>query len=524
MARVQPTLSALLAHRPFALRPLVVLPEPPGATPTIAWAHGTDLLDPTPFLDQGSVVLTTGSQLADATGPGGASPSTDSAYVARLLAAGVLALGYGSEIVADAAPPALLQACRAQGLPLFEVPYATPFVAIASWVAEERARAGRARADWGVRTLRTIAAAAHRSDGLAAALASYAEQTGTTVALVETHRLRAWDSAARALTPADLQEGSWLVVRQEAQRLLRDGRRAATSQGHQGLHLTFQTLGRAGELRGVLVRVGAEVADGVESGVLATAAALAGLALEQDRRGSAAREQVASAVLALAVAGHADSVRTAARRLENPLPRDPVTVVRLQGGAEDVAEAVTALRATRCFLAQHGREWVAIVSAAQLDEVTAALGAAPGAVVGASAPARYPDLARAHREAGIAASDATPGETRLFADLAGRPLDWVTLNAGSRDVAHALLRQLAPQAGGSEDLQPALQVWLAHGCQWDPAARALGVHRHTLRKLVERSGRLLGRDLTTMDARAELWWALRAAGSPAEDDDGRPSP
>jgi PucR family transcriptional regulator, purine catabolism regulatory protein len=62
---------------------------------------------------------------------------------------------------------------------------------------------------------------------------------------------------------------------------------------------------------------------------------------------------------------------------------------------------------------------------------------------------------------------------------------------------------------GRGELVDSLRAWLAHHGQWDPAAAALGVHRHTLRNRITRAEALLGRDLGTADLRAELWLALR---------------
>jgi len=64
---------------------------------------------------------------------------------------------------------------------------------------------------------------------------------------------------------------------------------------------------------------------------------------------------------------------------------------------------------------------------------------------------------------------------------------------------------------GSE-LRRALETWLRHNAAWDPAARELGLHRHTLKAQVRRAGALLRLDLDTFEAKAELW-ALLAAGT-----------
>ena len=61
-----PTLRALLARRDLQLR----LDGPEGLEPSaldrpVRWVHSSDLADPTPFLSEGLVLLTTGTQFED---------------------------------------------------------------------------------------------------------------------------------------------------------------------------------------------------------------------------------------------------------------------------------------------------------------------------------------------------------------------------------------------------------------------------------------------------------------------------
>ncbi|MFC6930362.1 helix-turn-helix domain-containing protein [Actinomadura yumaensis] len=69
---------------------------------------------------------------------------------------------------------------------------------------------------------------------------------------------------------------------------------------------------------------------------------------------------------------------------------------------------------------------------------------------------------------------------------------------------------------------------MANG-QGEAAARALGVHRHTLRARMRKAARLLGRDLDDPAVRAELWIALSvtandedAIGQPGDSHPGPP--
>lgn len=59
-------------------------------------------------------------------------------------------------------------------------------------------------------------------------------------------------------------------------------------------------------------------------------------------------------------------------------------------------------------------------------------------------------------------------------------------------------------------LLDSLDSFLHHNGHWDGAASQLGVHRHTLRKRIERVAELIGRDMDSAHTRSELWIALKA--------------
>jgi hypothetical protein len=58
----------------------------------INWVHNSDLVDPTPFLAPGNLLLTTGQQFASA-----AVPEDYLGYVQRLVGVGVRAVGFGTD-------------------------------------------------------------------------------------------------------------------------------------------------------------------------------------------------------------------------------------------------------------------------------------------------------------------------------------------------------------------------------------------------------------------------------------------
>ncbi|MEU8172322.1 PucR family transcriptional regulator [Microbispora hainanensis] len=119
-----PTLRRITAIVPLHLE---VLAGRNGLDRPVRWVAVSELEDPTPFLEGGELVLTTGMRLS----AGDAVP-----YVSRLVARGVTGLGFGVGLSHDAVPPGFAEAAEAAGLPLVEVPRDTPFIAIGKAVSE----------------------------------------------------------------------------------------------------------------------------------------------------------------------------------------------------------------------------------------------------------------------------------------------------------------------------------------------------------------------------------------------------
>jgi purine catabolism regulator len=129
-----------------------------------------------------------------------------------------------------------------------------------------------------------------------------------------------------------------------------------------------------------------------------------------------------------------------------------------------------------------------------------------------SNPTAYDAISTAAGQARLA-RDRGSGAITEFASIARSGV----LSALSDD-ARALARaELAPLSDHDTEhgthLVEMVQVWLECDCSHEAAARALGVHRHTVRSRLALAERLLGRDLTSFATRAELWAALRALES-----------
>jgi purine catabolism regulator len=310
------TLDTLLARRELQLR--LVWADDAARERPWAWVHSSDLADPTPFLSPGDALLTTGTQWA--------SDDDIAPWVARLAAAGVPAVGFGTEVIRDGTPDALTDACAAHGVALLEVPYRTPFIAVARAVADLDAEERYARVRWTLETQRAIAVAALRPAGLGAVVAELARRIAAPAAIV---REGADGGRATPSAAADvLGDAPPRAVLDEALALLRAGRRAARTVDDWSL----QTVGAATALTGVLAIGPGSLHDDAERAVITSVVALAGLAGVTDRDALAASAaDMAARLAALRAAVQAALVASepSPAVVAEPLdPADPVALVQ----------------------------------------------------------------------------------------------------------------------------------------------------------------------------------------------------
>ena len=94
----------------------------------INWVAVTELEDPQRFINGGELVLTTGLRLKSA--------PEQRRFVRQVQRAGAVGIGFGIGLSHDAVPPAMIAEANRWGLPMVEVPYETPFIAIGKLVAD----------------------------------------------------------------------------------------------------------------------------------------------------------------------------------------------------------------------------------------------------------------------------------------------------------------------------------------------------------------------------------------------------
>lgn len=469
----------------------------------VSWVHNSDLLDPSPFLVPSVVLLTTGTQIEDD------GVAAWEAYVTRLVDAGVAALGFGTEVVRDGVPRGLQVAAVAQGLPLFEVPYPTPFIAVARANAEAVSARAYAERTWALGAQRALARAALAPDAVTATISTLAQQVRTWVGLFDAAG-ELVESASPTGVPGTVELAT---VAEHAAELLHRSSRAAASFEVGDHTYTLQTIGSSTSLTGVLAVALATPGHEVQA-VTTSALAMLGLATGHQADLTSARLELNSGIVELLMEGdvpHAERVADAAGA---PLPRPPVTLLAGEhaGGTEQVITWLAARpQRTRrgVLVARYEERTVAVISPAAAPHLAAELVRVFGGNWGSSDPCEHAGLGDAHTQARLALRRGGEGLTR-FRDVAGDDLLALVDDDGVKAAAAAALAPLhAHDERHGTDLAHTLRVWLEHDGRHEDTARVLAVHRHTVRARIRTAERVLGRSLSGFEARAQLWAALR---------------
>ncbi len=442
----------------------------------VRWVATSELADPTPFLEGGEVLLTTGLATA-----GWAAEWEE--YVARLAAAGVVAVGLGVGLTHATSPDRLVAACRAHGVTLAEVPGATTFVAVSRAAATLLEAEDQASARRVLEVQRDLVQAA-AADEPAALL----DRLGRTVAMACLTDASGEPEVGPVGARPDLYDRT--VVATEIGRMRDAGLRAAASVGTPHGTLLVHPLGVRGRPSTYLV-TGLDPTDGppveVQRSAVTSAVALLSLGAERRRAGRETDRRLRARALELLVEGDDRSAVLLLRSTAGPQARIPArpVVVRAAGPRDRLDQAVDLLDARPVVCGVLDGEVVALLRARDARAVADDL-AGLGLRVGLGEQAPIAEAARGHRTAGYALDRATDGVV----------VDWnATVGGGAaalidpRQAAAFRAAYLGPvvEVGEESDtLLETLAVFLQHHGSQHRVAESLGVHRNTVRARIRR--------------------------------------
>ncbi|MFJ5550439.1 PucR family transcriptional regulator [Streptomyces sp. NPDC093225] len=517
------TLASLVQHS--ALKLSVRAGEGNLDTP-VRWAHVSELADPVPYMEGGELLLITAMTL-DA-----GDPEEMGRYVRRLAAAGVVGIGFAVGVNYDEIPQALVDAARAEDLPLLEVPRRTPFLAISKAVSAALAADQYRAVTAGFEAQRELTRAALSADGPAELLAKLAAHVHGWAALYDTS-----GSVVAAAPEWAARRAARLTA--DVERLRERPAPASAVVGGTEDRVELQSLGTGRRARGALaVGTGAPLGT-AERYAVHSAVALLTLTTERSRSLHDAESRLGAAVLRMLLDGEPGHARAVAGDLYGGLLDAPFRLVIAESSAPEQIGALT--DAVESAAARAGEAVLVVPETARLVLLAADGGAAVGAcanyaealealrgseaggtpgaaaddlVVGLSAPAGTGAAATAYKQADQAMAVARRRGRALVEheDLADGSVLPLLADDAVRAFAEGTLRALRDHdATGRGDLVASLQAWLSRHGQWDAAAADLGVHRHTLRYRMRRVEEILGRSLDDPDVRMELWLALKAS-------------
>lgn len=456
---------------------LVVAAGEAGLDREIRWLHVSELPDPTPFLEGGELLLTTGLSV-------GGRPAAQRDYVRRLADHGLAGLGFGVGLGHDSVPEPIAKEADALGFPVLCVPYDVPFMALSKAAFTRLASEELERQTRALEVNQRLADAVVDGEGAQALLGIVCRHLGCSLALV--------DGAGR------------LVAERHAGRRL-------------GFEGALELAVRAGDEPATLRAARERPFDDYERLVLHHGQTALAFELARGRAVSAAELRLAGDLLEDLEEERVDD-RDAARRL-TAFGLDPTAsyaALLAVAGAPAVGERLrravaeeldrrslrylSTVRPDRAaFLVEAGGEEEALAIA---EGVAAAV---PQARIGVGRPATGRALGRSLLEA-RAALDAAPGAVGSYRNLGSVELLLSLPDAALEAFVH---RVLGP-AARSEPLLESLSALLESGYRWSEAADSLRVHRHTLRYRMERLREQTGRHPDDPEQRMELWLALKA--------------
>jgi purine catabolism regulator len=237
----------------------------------VGWVHGTELADPTPFLEGGELLLTTGLAVVGAD------------YVERLVRAGVVGLGFGTGLGHDVVPPALVEAAAKADLGLVEVPRGVPFIAISKAVSKALAADEYAALTRTSEAQRALTRAAVRG-GVAGVVRRLGQWIDGWVVLLDAAGVAVHEHNSRQVPDLGA----------EVARLRTAGGLASAAFEMGGRHVFLQALGS--RARGVLAVGTADPLDAADLSIVNTAASLLTLALAQNDAVDAAHRELLAGI------------------------------------------------------------------------------------------------------------------------------------------------------------------------------------------------------------------------------------
>jgi PucR family transcriptional regulator, purine catabolism regulatory protein len=478
---------------------------------TIAWAHAIELLDPTPYLSGGELVMTTGMNV-------GTTESQQFDYVARLSAAGVAALAFDTGTTFAQVPDGVIAAGDALGMPVLAVPADTPFIAITRAVIDE-VTADQLRSVQRIVDQQEVMARETLRSGIPAVVTALSRSLSATVVVLAT------DGSALAVDGPDTDRIAEFCGQQVQSRRAR-GNRSGTSRvvADGDGYCTLQTLRATQTLRGYLAVRSDEPLSAHDRLLVAHAMSLISIEIDKPAKVLDAEHRLRAVVTQALIASPSVNDPSVLRYFGFDPDQQVVVVVLTNTGpalaAEIEAQLVLETIGHPYLMCSREGE-VLVVLPADASVAAPEIGQAVAAQLqrrlggGLSLPGSFEGLPVCVNQAHAAAR--TGELENRFCAFAELGVFSVILGNRSIGELELLVQHLNPleehdscQNSPDTGLVATLEEYLRNNGHVESAATKLGIHRHTLRNRLARIRELTNCDLQSADSRTELWLAIKA--------------
>ncbi|WP_353711576.1 PucR family transcriptional regulator [Arthrobacter sp. K5] len=526
------TLDQLLAKLPSEL---LMLHDGGNGSRLLRWVEPSELEDPTPYLLDGEFLLTAGLPFVGAADGGAGADSSAGAgagaYVRRLVQAGVVALGFGLEPYFSAVPEAVVEACIRQNLTLVQVPSTVPFAAIglefSRLLESDNAKLFRHLADTNRQLMRAVLSARPEHE-LLAALAQRVPVWAMLMGADGRLRARAGSGVeAAALQPllGRLLGGSGPRVEMDS--LDRPGSRLVF--GHPLRSTRDANLG-------ALVLGTDTPLTPAQNSVVSSAVGLLELLVRQRTSGSLAPSQLATSLLlhpdSLSAGGarHINGLRDLLAQSTSSTRSGPLRIVQgiravqgigaVQGTGPDQAAGRAGdspvrelLQWRRLFdtklveLTDYG---FAAITRLKVDDALLGEVEKLGWRLVIGDVTELTDLSSANqRVTALRQRVQTTGKSARVGEVTWTVAGLLGHEAGTMLAGRLLEPVLSQDSDRRTAHLSVLRAWLGENGNWDATAKALGLHRNSVRRQINAVAELLDTDLNQAQVRAELWIALQ---------------
>ena len=473
----------------------------------IRWAHVSELDDPTPWLEGGELLLTTG--LNAQWGYDGAL-----AYCRRLANAGVSALGVstGPNVAHESVPDDLVRAARDADLALVDIPNLTPLQSVVRAVADAINSELNQPLRSTVEIQRQLSEAAASGNGILGVFARLRESAGLDCV--------AYDTRLRPLTPEGEPPGPLTAeLRQQIRKRILGEARGSMSVQLGGASMVVLPLGMEGTVRGVLVVRHRDGLSAHQRAIMKMSVPILSLLLDLRHAADAPQRRAQQAVIEALLGGKESPERITGILQLASISASTVQVVRARtrsgpqrrgfvAGLAELAGDVLVrneddrMTAILCDPKPGVPELLReLVDECNVLEVGLGKEVDPhSAELSFREATRAGEIAQSRGVPFVALPDyhthtalmllGNAAEQSAFADAILHPID-----------AH-------DRANSRQALLPALLAFFDAIGSLEAAAAALGIHRHTMRARLAKVSEISGHDLTSASDYLELWLAV----------------